>query len=130
MDKSMKLVVPLLWGILALTLSHELSEPNASVQNIRKPGGCPEAEKVGLLPSMCSDLCDNKDNCTIQACATDSSCEGSLKCCKTRCGTECLPPAFRNPCENNLDCPLTLKCCSGVCDSDCMYQPRKPKPEN
>ncbi|XP_056385230.1 WAP four-disulfide core domain protein 2-like isoform X2 [Hyla sarda] len=100
------------------------------VQNTRKPGGCPEAENEYPIYSTCSDLCKDEGNCMIQSCVSDSSCEGSLKCCKTKCGAECLPPVFRSPCQNNFDCPLTLKCCSGVCDNDCVYQPRIPYPTN
>ncbi|KAG8552543.1 hypothetical protein GDO81_004569 [Engystomops pustulosus] len=124
MDTSMKFVILILSGNLALSISQE--EPNWGVENVRKPGGCPKVEE-GHPISMCSNLCADKENCTVLTCDDDSQCEGSLKCCKTKCGTECLPPVFKSPCESNFDCPWTLKCCGGVCDSDCVHQPRKSR---
>ncbi|KAM3913992.1 uncharacterized protein RB166_019160 [Leptodactylus fuscus] len=134
MDKAVTFAALVLWGVLfALANSQELENPNGGIENGRKRGGCPEGAQQDLVSSKCSDLCENKDNCTIQTietCVDDFNCEGSLKCCKTRCGTECLLPIFRSPCQNNFDCPWTLKCCGGVCDSDCVYQPRNMKPKN
>ncbi|MEE6523827.1 hypothetical protein FKM82_022898 [Ascaphus truei] len=126
MGQSTMLVLLVVWGFIALSLAQEFGE--SDMAEAQKPGECPkEIAQHHNNPTLppCPDLCVNKDNCTIQSCITDTQCPGSLKCCNTRCGMECSPPHFRNPCRGNVDCPWTLKCCSGICDSDCVYQPTK-----
>ncbi|XP_063289898.1 WAP four-disulfide core domain protein 5-like [Pelobates fuscus] len=115
------LVLLLVLGCTATCFSQDVGESNKD--EVPKPGGCsPESPHHDNEPPPCPDPCEGIENCTTTSCTIDSHCDGSLKCCKTRCGMECVPPYFRNPCQGKHDCPLGLKCCNGVCDSDCIYQ--------
>ncbi|XP_053306238.1 waprin-Phi3-like isoform X1 [Spea bombifrons] len=118
----------ILWGLVGFSLSKDVGEINIDTAEVKKPGECPEDiwdhKSASILPP-CPDPCMDKDNCTTQSCVDDSQCPGSFKCCKARCGMECLPPKFRSPCRGDFDCPWSLKCCDGICDSDCAYQPQR-----
>ncbi|XP_068112415.1 WAP four-disulfide core domain protein 12-like [Hyperolius riggenbachi] len=110
MGRFVQVLFLVMCGVMAVVLSHEVE------LGIVKPGGCPEVPEDQENNTDCVE--------TKNKCDSDQICDGSLKCCETKCGYDCVPPFFRSPCEDNRDCPWTLKCCDGVCDSDCIYQPK------
>ncbi|XP_077311532.1 uncharacterized protein LOC143930802 isoform X1 [Lithobates pipiens] len=128
MDRFLKVLLLVMWGAFAVALSQDLGGSQIGAGGLRKPGDCPKVSEGSEDYTQCSETCVDKDNCTTNTCDSDPECEGSFKCCRTICGTACVPPVFRNPCQDNFDCPWSLKCCEGVCDSDCVYQSKNKDP--
>uniref|UniRef100_A0A8C5DDL9 WAP domain-containing protein n=1 Tax=Gouania willdenowi TaxID=441366 RepID=A0A8C5DDL9_GOUWI len=98
------------------------------VQSPDKPGQCPAA-LLQWGPEYCN---------VVDKCHNDYDCPGDEKCCKCRCGLQCVDvnnekpgncpdePQWGNPhckvhdqCRNDFHCPKDEKCCKTRCGFKC-----------
>ncbi|MEE6511260.1 hypothetical protein FKM82_017724, partial [Ascaphus truei] len=103
-----------------------LKEPEV-IQDIEKPGTCP--------PEVYDPEC--KFSKFPPQCENDSTCDGELKCCHSRCTFRCVkplqvklgscPPTLakcKTPlplprCKSDSQCPGKKKCCTPFCTQQC-----------
>ncbi|XP_040282870.1 auswaprin-a-like [Bufo bufo] len=94
-----------------------------------KPGRCPPSPYRPCIPH------------TPYQCASDTECEGNLKCCRQGCNKSCRVPIIEKPgtcpppwfvcsplssdrplgdCEVDSDCTGNKKCCNIKCTRQCI----------